>query len=523
MGGKTTSLQWLSLVGVIWLQSINGTNSNFPAYSSELKKLLSLSQLQLNNLALASDAGKLFGCFAGFAAIYLPLWVILLIGSSLGFLGYGIQYLFLTHHISSLSFAHFFFLTVLAGNSICWINTVCYLVTIRNFPFHRQAAAGLTTSYLGLSPVVYTAVVGAISSTPLQSAQHYLLFSSVFPLLVSLVAAPFMRSVATAEATSLETGFVTLFMITVATGIYAVATNLGPMSAMSSPWFNVIGVGVCLTLPLLVPVAECLRDILGRVCIINREVRVCDETPAPLRGVEEFETNTRKLEVDDRGAEKKIWAVENIGVKLMVTRLNFWLYFFIYLCGATLGLVYLNNLGQIADSRGYSKTSSLVSLASAFVFFGRLLPSFVDYAYSRKKLMISGPTSIVAAMVPMSGAFFLLRNGSNVSLHVSTAIIGFCTGAITTISVSTTTELFGVENFGVNHNVVIANIPMGSFLFGGVAAIVYRNKGDRDGKCMGLQCYNLVFMSWGSLCLLGTALALLLHFRTRKFYSQLRS
>ncbi|KAL9237530.1 hypothetical protein vseg_012066 [Gypsophila vaccaria] len=524
--GKTTSLQWLSLVGVIWLQSINGTNSNLPAYSSELKQLLSLSQLQLNNLALASDAGKLFGCFAGFAAVYLPLWLILLIGSTLGFLGYGIQYLFLARYISSLSFPHFFFLTVLAGNSICWINTVCYLVTIRNFPFHRQAAAGLTTSYLGLSAVVYTAVVGAFSSTPLQSAQHYLLFSSVFPLLVSVVAAPFMRSVATEESKRLETGFVVLFMITIATGIYAVASSLGPISVKSSSWFNAVGVGVCLALPLLVPLTECFRDIVGRDFIITKErrvSRVCDETSDPHQRVEECEPNKMKAEMDNHCAEQKIWSIENIGMKSMVTRLNFWLYFFTYLCGATLGLVYLNNLGQISDSRGYSKTSSLVSLASAFVFFGRLLPAFVDYAYSRNKSMISGPTSIVAAMVPMSAAFFLLRNGSDACLHISTAIIGFCTGTITTISVSTTTELFGVDNFGVNHNVVIANIPIGSFLFGGVAALVYRKQGDRDGKCIGLQCYNLVFMSWGSLCLFGTILALLLHFRTRKFYSQLKS
>ncbi|GAB2268251.1 hypothetical protein Dimus_003227 [Dionaea muscipula] len=57
---SSTTIQWLSLVAAILLQSINGTNSNFPAYSSKLKHLLSLSQAQLNDLVVAKDAGKFF-------------------------------------------------------------------------------------------------------------------------------------------------------------------------------------------------------------------------------------------------------------------------------------------------------------------------------------------------------------------------------------------------------------------------------------------------------------------------------
>ncbi|PKI58019.1 hypothetical protein CRG98_021599 [Punica granatum] len=67
--------KWLSLVAAIWLQSITGTNTNFPAYSSHLKQVMSISQVQLNNLAFANDAGKLFGWLSGIAALYLPLWV----------------------------------------------------------------------------------------------------------------------------------------------------------------------------------------------------------------------------------------------------------------------------------------------------------------------------------------------------------------------------------------------------------------------------------------------------------------
>lgn len=121
-------------------------------------------------------------------------------------------------------------------------------------------------------------------------------------------------------------------------------------------------------------------------------------------------------------------------------------------------------------------------------------------------------------MAPMSGAFFVLLINSNISLYISTAIISLSTGAISTISISATRELFGAKHFGVNHNILIINIPIGSFIFGNSAAVLYRRNSDASdvGKCMGMTCYQTSFMIWGSLCCLGTLLALILHSRTKK-------
>ena len=113
----------------------------------------------------------------------------------------------------------------------------------------------------------------------------------------------------------------------------------------------------------------------------------------------------------------------------------------------------------------------------------------------------------------------MLLNSTNLSLYVSRAIIGVCTGAITSISVSTTQELFGDKNFSVNHNVLVVNIPIGSFVFGCFAAFVYRKEGNGDGKCMGTECYEKTFLLWGFICSLGTVLAIVLYVRTRKFYT----
>ncbi|KAJ0034479.1 hypothetical protein Pint_26503 [Pistacia integerrima] len=484
-----TFIQWLSFVGAVWLQSINGTNINFPAYSSELKTLLSISQLQLNNLAFASDAGKLFGWISGIAVVYMPPWLVLMFGATLGLIGYGLQYLFITNQISSLSYGYIFFLTVVAGNSICWINTVCYVVIIRNFPSNRKVAVGITTSYLGLSAKIYTGIVDALYF-PTERAKAYLLLNSILPLLVCVIAAPLLRDVKVGKCRRMRGGFFVMFVITIVTGTYAIIGSFNWVSKILSPLKNMI------------------------------EPNVYNSTIEENISVERVENGVREDEEDVREIEDhEIGVMEEIGVKLMVKRVEFWLYFFVYLFGATLGLVFLNNLGQIAESRGFSGPSSLVSLSSSFGFFGRLLPSLFDYFFSRSKYMISGTGSIVALTAPMAGAFILLLNTTNLALYVSTAIIGICTGAITSLSVATTTELFGSKNFSVNHNIVVANIPIGSFLYGYVAALIYHKGSNEHGQCIGMDCYRYTFIFWGSLCFSGTFLAFILYIRTRKFYS----
>lgn len=518
------ALRWLSLVAVVWLQFINGTNTNFPAYSSELKQLLSMSQLQLNNLAFASDAGKILGCLAGFAADHLPFSVVLIIGSILGFIGYGVQFLYVSNLISSLSYWQVFGLSVLAGNSICWINTVCYIVVIRNFPSYRQIAVGISTSYIGLSAKIFTDIVDAVwpHSSPIRRARAYLLLNTILPLVVCVIAAPIARAIDAGKERKKEGGFIVMFVITIATGIYAVISSLGSVPSGLWPVINLVVMAVLVILaPLTIPLGESLVEEWG----LSNEEKVHDFP------IKELHDNRELRSVEEGMVEEEVVvaaevcdevvAKEEIGLKTMLSRLDFWLYFLIYFLGATLGLVFFNNLGQISESRGYSSTSSLVSLSSAFGFFGRLMPSLQDYFFSRSKYVVSRPASLVALMAPISGAFFILVNPTNLCLYISTAIIGVCTGAISSIAVSLTSDLFGTTNFGVNHNVLVANIPLGSFLFGFFAARLYHKEGHGGGgRCIGIECYRGTFINWGSLSLLGTFLSLVLYARNRKFYLQ---
>ncbi|WOH09226.1 hypothetical protein DCAR_0728682 [Daucus carota subsp. sativus] len=501
------SAQWLSLVATIWLQSVSGTSTNFPAYSSQLKRLLNISQVELNNLAFASDAGKILAWFSGVAAAHLPLWLVLLIGSLIG---------------------------MIAGNSICWINTVCYVLTIQSFPLDMQLALGLSTSYQGLSAKIYADVIDVVyaNSSSADKARGYLLVNSALPFLVCIIVAPLVARSSNVDdprsprggspfscSRKLSSGFIVMFLITIVTGTYAVITSslgVSTSSGRSSQLFILTGIVLLVVVcPLLVPLVEKIRETVQHKCWI-RQHKVCSVLTD--ESVNEAPTNLENGEVKKEGEISQGAEEEQIGPKLMLKKVDFWLYFFVYLFGATLGLVFLNNLGQVVESRGQSRTSTLVSLSSSFSFFGRLLPSLLDYFLARTKYMSSRAGAMAMMMAPMSGAFFMLLINNNISLYISTAIISVSTGAISTISVSTTRELFGAKDFGINHNILIINIPVGSFIFGNSAAVLYR-RNSYGGKCMGMTCYQTSFMIWGSLCCLGSLLALILHSRTKKLHS----
>ncbi|XP_062181327.1 protein NUCLEAR FUSION DEFECTIVE 4-like [Phragmites australis] len=516
-----SSAHWLSLVGSVWLQTINGPNADFPVYSSQFKEIKGISQVQLNFLAFASDAGKLFGWFAGVAALYLPLWVVAITGAAFGLVGYGVQFLFLER--AGLAYWHLFVLTSLAGNGICWINTVCYLLCIKNFPSDSRVAVSLATSYLGLSAKFYTTMAETIpkaATARYSTTKVYLLLNAVVPMIVTLVAAPSLRVVELKDRKRTEAPFLAMFVITLATGACAIVGSIGSKSIGLSSKEHMVSLYVLLALPLLIPLALRVRERVTKIRETKWEKRVHDHDS------DGTETAVSMVELEaedkqDQGQELEQSGQEEVGGLRLLRRLDFWLYFFSYMFSGTLGLVFLNNLGQIAESRGLADASTLVSLSSSFGFFGRLLPALMDYYTAKSGYSLSRTASMASLMAPMSGAFFLLLHPRDMFLYASTAVVGTCTGAITSVAVSATSELFGTKNFGVNHNVLVANIPLGSLCFGYLAAFMYQRGAHGSNRCLGAACYQNTFLLWGATCAVGTALCTVLYVRSRGFAGRL--
>ncbi|KAL4299577.1 hypothetical protein HN51_050279 [Arachis hypogaea] len=108
-------------------------------------------------------------------------------------------------------------------------------------------------------------------------------------------------------------------------------------------------------------------------------------------------------------------------------RLDFWLYYVTYICGRTIGLVYSNNLGQIAEPGTSCDISTLVMVYASFSFFGRLLSALHDYIGS--KLYFARTGWLCIALIPSPVAFtFMALSQTPLALPIDTALIGFSSG-----------------------------------------------------------------------------------------------
>ncbi|GKV10535.1 hypothetical protein SLEP1_g21883 [Rubroshorea leprosula] len=549
------SPKWMILVAAIWIQAFTGTNFDFSAYSSQMKSVLGITQVQLNYLAVASDMGKVFGWSSGLALLYFPLSVVLFMAAFIGFIGYGLQWLVISGVIS-LPYIVVLLLCLLAGCSICWFNTVCFVLCIRNFPVNRALALSLTVSFNGVSAALYALAGNATNSS---SSALYLLLNAIIPLLVSIAALPPILHQPPLETQTADAArsdsimFLLLNIFAVFTGIYLLLFGSNTSGATSARFFFA-GAIFLLVFPICVPGVVYARKWFHRTVhssfrFENSSFLLVDDDDLELHKQLSREASYEEIGLPSKGFAHEMtnqmcsgcckwWCDKMIGkdqlailgeehsAQLLVRRLDFWLYYFAYFCGGTIGLVYSNNLGQIAQSLGEgSNTTALLTLYSSFSFFGRLLSAAPDYI--RAKLYFARTGWLTIALLPTPIAFFLLAaTGSSAVLRASTALLGWSSGFIFAAAVSITSELFGPNSVGVNHNILITNIPIGSLVYGVLAALVYDSNaelapvgGDTESLiCMGRQCYLLTFLGWGCLSVVGLISSLMLFLRTKHAY-----
>lgn len=95
---------WVGLAAAVWVQIAAGNSYNFPLYSSALKSVLGLNQQKVTILGVANDIGENVGLLPGIACNKFPPWALILVGSVLCFLGYGVIWLAVSETISGLPY-----------------------------------------------------------------------------------------------------------------------------------------------------------------------------------------------------------------------------------------------------------------------------------------------------------------------------------------------------------------------------------------------------------------------------------
>lgn len=303
-------------------------------------------------------------------------------------------------------------LCLLAGCSICWFNTVCFVLCIKNFPSNRPLAVSLMVSFNGLSAALYN--LAAKSYGP-SSTSVYLLLNALLPLVTSIVAlVPILRQppVVTLPPDVIKRDQVTFLLLNflaVITGLYLLFLH---PSNMSMACLLFAGAIFLLVLPLGIPGIIYAREWCNNAIytrfhfhdsgftlvdvtdlelhkqLLSREnsaVNCMISSPDVDRSMNEMSRqNMRTTEGCSCDIifkkDQLVMLGEEHKAKMLIRRLDFWLYFVAYFCGGTIGLVYSNNLGQIAQSLGHSSFNSrLITIYSSFSFFGRLLSAAPDF------------------------------------------------------------------------------------------------------------------------------------------------
>lgn len=288
----------------------------------------------------------------------------------------------------------------MAGCSICWFNTVCYVSCIQNFPANRALALSLIVSFNGVSAALYTLIANAIDPG---DASLYLFLNALVPLIISVVALLPMLHQPQVQPSSADAIrhdsliFICLYITAVITGLYLITFNSMPSNKYGSQ-ILLAGAFALLLVPLCLPGILSTHRWLVRIistslnCLIHSRFSLADHELHQELFTIGSERNSMMDIIPFESKEKesisrKVMEKENLVVleeehsaKMLMRQLDFWLYYAAYFCGGTIGLVYSNNLGQIAQSLGYSSsTSSLVTLYSSCSFFGRLISAAPDF------------------------------------------------------------------------------------------------------------------------------------------------
>ncbi|XP_078446086.1 protein NUCLEAR FUSION DEFECTIVE 4-like [Wolffia australiana] len=516
--GRGMAMKWLGLVTAVWVQSISGNNYTFSNYSDALKTLMGLSQTELNNLSVAKDVGKAFGILAGLASDKLPTFAILLIGSLEGFLGYGVQWLVVRGSIQPLPYWQMCVFLCMGGNSTTWMNTAVLVTCIRNFRRSRGPISGILKGYVGLSTAIFTDLCAALFSS---SPSSFLLLLSLAPAAVCSTAMLFLREVPrnddepSAHDDDEEAFFFSLInAVAVVIAVYLLAFDLSGRHGRALSVAFAAGLLLLLAAPLLIPLYLWAAPA-------KEAAALSEEAAAPL-----LAGGGEREAVAVVGREEGLRIGDEHTVMEAARSPDFWLLFVSFLCGVGTGLTVMNNLGQIGLAMGVVDVSIFVSLTSIFGFFGRIASGFISEHYLRK----SGtprPVWNAVAQVVMAVGYMVMAAAPPGSLYVGSAAVGLCYGVRLAVTVATASELFGLSHYGLIYNVIILNLPLGSFLFSGLlAGILYDAEAAKDGgadakSCVGAHCYRLVFIVMAFACVLGFFLDVLLAFRTKKLYAKI--
>ncbi|KAI9175165.1 hypothetical protein LWI28_028402 [Acer negundo] len=540
--------KWIATVASIWIQCSIGGSFTFSIYSSTLKSTQNYDQSTLSNVSLFKEIGGCTGVLAGLFYSFVTLdrhrhnagrlrcfcgpWVVLLTGAILSFVGYFFMWasvVGLIHRPPVVLMCLFMFTAV---HSTAFSITASLVTGVRNFPAHVGTIAGLLEGYLGLSGAILIQVYNTLFQG---NPSNYLLFLAVFPTSMTLLLMYFVRIHDTNsedDKKHLNTLSIAALIMVAYFMILIISDNIFTMAS----WVHIVTFIFLLLLLIATPLGIAFtaqRDDTKRLSLTfpsegSNSSLLYDPKPPILAAYHKLPPGNTCQENDHdstfNGDLKK-----DMNLQQAICTINFWLLFIAMVCGLGTGIATIDNISQVGGSLGYTtiEINSLVALLCIWNFLGRFISGYVSDIFLRSK-GLARPLFIAITQAALSVGHIVIASGFPKNLYVGTILVGACYGSQWPLLTTIISEIFGVTHLGTIFNTIIIASPIGSYIFSvRVVGYIYDKAaassgggGDQDNSCFGAHCFMTSFLIMAFFALCGSLVALLLLFRTRKFYEQ---
>ncbi|KAG6554887.1 hypothetical protein Mapa_003471 [Marchantia paleacea] len=553
---KVLKDRWLGLCLGLWMQACGGISYVFSLYSADLKRTMGYNQEMIDGLGTAKDIGGNVGIISGLLIDVTSAWFVLLVGGCMHFLFYTLLYLAATGQILP-SHWQMCIIIMLGTNGATWFNTAVLVTCMRNFPSDRGVVVGLLKGFIGLSGAIFTQVYTAVYAP---NTGPFLLFCASVPPLVAFVSMLIIQPVEAPKQKdeSDKLKFKILYFVGLVLAFYLMAVILIQdflvVSKGVSGFFMAVML-VILLLPGVIPWrwgrGQQLRGYHKLAVDVPMSYSPSTvHTPTKHHHLEPLLVSKTSTAID---VANKIHDVQNGAIKAglpdtpskLKTRLgqdhtlfqavntqDYWLLFFAMGCGTGSGLTAINNLAQMAESLGSRSIGAFVALVSVWNFLGRMGSGYLSEHYM-KRHATPRPLFLLVVQLVMASAHLLFASSVPTLLYLASVLVGLAHGAHWTLMVATSSELFGLQNFGALYNTLSISSTIGSYILSvKLAGYLYDRQvaaaealalaagqgASSSHKCAGPECFRSTFLVMACVCGVGCIALLRLVGRTKKVY-----
>ncbi|CAN1836285.1 Protein NUCLEAR FUSION DEFECTIVE 4 [Linum perenne] len=519
--------KWAATVAGIWIQCVVGASYTFGIYSSVLKTSQGYDQSTLDTVSVFKDIGSNAGILSGLLYSFVTVgrrspssggpWVVYAVGAIQCFVGYFMMWASVVGLIPPLPVPAMCLFMWMAAHAQTFFNTANVVTGVHNFGDYGGTIIGIMKGFLGLSGAILIQFYNVVCK---DNPSRFLLLLAITPTLTSLILMLLVRNYDTISPSD-KHNLNSLSAFALTTAAYLAVIILLDHVLTIPYWARTLSFLLLLFLLITSPLATALKahrhesDVLARALL---EESGAKKVSVPL--LPEAESNN---DHDDR---EQCGDHEDVNMAQALCRVDFWLLFLAVFCGLGSGVATINNISQVGESLGYTnvETNSLVSLWSIWNFLGRF-----GAGYMSDSLLFTGgwarPILMSATLATMAIGHIVIASGLPTCLYVGSVLVGISYGSQWSLMPTICSEIFGVAHMGTIFNTIAVASPLGSYVFSvRVIGFLYdREVAKKDGEggggeCVGTRCFMLSFFIMACMAFFGSLVAMVLFFRTRRFY-----